>query len=646
MGTRVLNDLRARLFNHLQRLSMDYFARSQIGDLVSRFSSDLVAPELTVSRILPILFTVLIGLGGSITLLFLLDWRLALLTVVSLLTFAVGPTLLGPRMARASFLRQEHAGRIASTVQETVSAQQTVKAFGLESFVGGRFGDQLARFGTSTIRLSFLGSLTGSTAELSMTFTQVLSLGVGAFLVMRGEFSVGGLVAFQALVNNVVLPLRELSQIVEMFQQAAAGLQRVEDVLAEQPRVSDAPGAPSLPRLSREIRLDHATFAYTAGHNALDDVSLSIPAGSHVAIVGPSGCGKSTLINLLLRLYDPTDGSVLVDGQDVRDVSQASLREQIGSVFQDSVLFDTTVRENIRLGMLDASDAEVEAAAAAAEVHQEIAALPNGYDTLVGERGARLSGGQRQRVALARALLRKPAVLVLDEATSALDPQTEATINATFNRLRGGRTIVAVTHRLTSVVGCDLIVVLANGRLAQQGSHTQLLSQPGVYRDLWDQQGGSTIQPFDLAEASLRRVPYFRGLQDVLLTALTRHFMIERFEAGDVIFCAGEPGDRFYVIVRGQADVLAADFLARDRHLSTLSDGEYFGEIALLEDLPRSATIRARTPMVCLTLERQEFLRLVASSPDLGAAFESVVDARRQADLALSKSQPASLVEC
>ena len=188
------------------------------------------------------------------------------------------------------------------------------------------------------------------------------------------------------------------------------------------------PGRSACPGSSREIRLDHATFAYTAGHNALDDVSLSIPAGSHVAIVGPSGCGKSTLINLLLRLYDPTEGSVLVDGHDVRDVSQASLREQIGSVFQDSVLFDTTVRENIRLGLLGASDADVEAAAAAAEVHQEIAALPNGYDTLVGERGARLSGGQRQRVALARALLRKPAVLVLDEATSALDPQTEATM--------------------------------------------------------------------------------------------------------------------------------------------------------------------------------------------------------------------------
>jgi ATP-binding cassette, subfamily B, bacterial len=643
VGTRVLNDLRARLFDHLQRLSMDYFARSQIGDLVSRFSSDLVAPELTVSRILPILFTVLIGLGGSITLLFLLDWRLALLTVASLLTFAVGPTLLGPRMARASFLRQEHAGRIASTVQETVSAQQTVKAFGLESFVVGRFGDQLARFGASTIRLSFLGSLTGSTAELSMTFTQVLSLGVGALLVMRGEFSVGGLVAFQALVNNVVLPLRELSQIVEMFQQAAAGLQRVEDVLAEQPRVSDAAGAPGLPRLSREIRLDHTTFAYTPGHNALDDVSLSIPAGSHVAIVGPSGCGKSTLVNLLLRFYDPTSGSVLVDGHDVRAMAQASLREQIGSVFQDSVLFDTTVRENIRLGMLGASDLEVEAAAAAAEVHHEIAALPNGYDTLVGERGARLSGGQRQRVALARALLRNPAVLVLDEATSALDPQTEATINATLTHLRASRTIVGVTHRLTSVVACDLIVVLDHGRLVQQGTHAQLLAEPGVYRQLWEQQGGSATEPLDVAEAALRRMPYFKNLQDVLLSSLTRHFMIERFEAGDVIFCAGQPGDRFYVIVRGQADVLAADFSARERHLSTLSEGEYFGEIALLEDVPRSATIRARTPMVCLTLERQEFLRLVAASPDLNAAFASAVAARRKADLTLSKSQPTSL---
>jgi len=643
VGTRMMNDVRARLFGHLQRLSMDYYARAQAGDIVSRFSSDLVTPELTVTRILPILFAVLIGLVGSIALLFALDWRLAVLTVLTLLTFVIGPALLGPRTSRASFARQEDAGRVASIVQETVGAQATVKAFGLEPFVRQRLADQLRRLARSTTRVSFLGSLTASTAELSMTFTQVVSLGVGAVLVMIGEFSVGGLVAFQGLVNNVVLPLRELSQIVQMLQQAAAGVQRVEDVLAEVPLVVDGANAAVLPRLQREVRLDNATFGYSSGQNILQEVSVAIPAGAHVAVVGPSGCGKSTLFNLVLRFYDPSQGSVTIDGLDVRRVTQASLRDQMGTVFQDSVLFDATVRENIRLGKTSASDAEVEAAARAAEVHDAILALPDGYDTQVAERGARLSGGQRQRVALARALVRQPALLLLDEATSALDAETEAAINATLSRLRGGLTVVAVTHRLASVVSCDVIFVLDRGRIVQQGKHEDLLAQTGLYRRLWEQQRGAERDPRANAEDALRSMPYFQGLDGTLLQTLATQFVTERFEAGEIVFHEGDPGDRFYVVVRGQLDVIMTVPFGRERRLVTLNDGNYFGEIALLQEVPRTATVRARTPTMCLTLERQQFLDLVAASPELRAAFEQSVAARRAADNAGAKMQPRSV---
>ncbi len=637
VGANVLNELRARLLAHLHILSPGYFVRMQTGDLLARYSSDLAPLDLVLTRMVPVGLTVLLGLAGSVILMFALDWRLALVTLVLLPGFAVGPAILGKRAARASYQRQRVGGVMLSAAQESISGQLVIRAFGLEDFFSRRFEHELHLFRTATIRSSFLGALLGAGGGISMSLTQVVSLGLGALFVARGDMSVGALVAFQGLLANVVGPLRELSQIADMLQQASGSLQRLDEVLEQHPRVADADGAPPLPVFASEIRFDHVSFAYEDGTPALHDVSFDIFAGESVAIVGPSGCGKSTVLNLLMRNYDPLDGSVSVDGRDLRTVTQRSLRQQLGVVFQDTALFDMSVRDNIRLGRLDASDADIEAAAGLAEVDTVIRELPAGYATQVGERGGRLSGGQRQRIALARALLRKPRLLVLDEPTSALDPETEAAVNTTLERLREDRTTVTVTHRLSSIVAYDQIIVLERGHVVQRGTHAELVNEAGVYQRLWQQ---GQVGPHSTASSAerLRDVPYLRGLDTVLLSAVADRMSHEERAPGETFFEVGDAGDAFYLVVDGQVEVLVPGANGEDVCVNVLRDGDYFGEIALVESVPRTATVRARTTARALSIDREQFLRLLERLPRLRDTFDMTIRARRAAERELLRS--------
>ncbi|HLX58324.1 MAG TPA: ATP-binding cassette domain-containing protein, partial [Ktedonobacteraceae bacterium] len=364
----------------------------------------------------------------------------------------------------------------------------------------------------------------------------------------------------------------------------------------------------------------------------LHDLNLDIPAGANVALVGPSGCGKSTTLNLILRFYDPQQGHVIFDGVDLREAALDSVRGQMGIVFQDNVLFNISIRENIRLGKLAATDAEVEDAAKAAEIHELIMSMPQGYDTVVGERGGRLSGGQRQRVAIARVILRNPAILLLDEATSALDPRTEAAINATLERIARGRTTISVTHRLPSIVTADRIYVFDRGALIEQGTHNELLQHGGLYAQLWHEQSGpgAGAQYGDVEASRLRDVPLFAHLDHDLLTTLAKRLFIERYAAGDVIINEGDAGDRLYLIARGQVDVLASDPIGKQRSLAVLGTGDHFGEMALLYDMLRSATIRARTSVLLYSLNKDDFNELLASVPGLREQMERIINERAQ----------------
>jgi ATP-binding cassette subfamily B protein len=627
--TGVLNDLRWRMFTHLQRLSMNFYARAQATDIISRFSSDLSSLDRALVSALDGCALPALELVLSAVLLFTLEWRLGLIAMLAIPACFAGPRLITPRAAAAGTLRKQNESQTAGTVQENISGQSIIKAFSLEKSMLSRFAERIASQAAASLRVSFLSSFMERSAHVGTLVVQVLVLGVGGYLAFRGRLSIGSLAAFQALFGNFTGSLTSFTHFYPTLVQAGTGMQRIQELLDEKPGVTDPPDARPLPRLSQEIRFNSVKFGYTTAQLNLNDVTFTIRAGESVAFVGPSGSGKSTVLTILTRFYEPDAGAVAFDGHDVRAASQDSLRGQLGIVFQESILFNTTIRENIRVGKPDATDAEVEAAARTAEMHDIIVAMSEGYDTTVGERGGRLSGGQRQRIAIARALLRDPRVLVLDEATSALDAGTEASINKTLERVAKGRTVVSVTHRLAAIVNVDRIFVMERGQLVEQGRHDELLALGGVYSKLWEKQSGFVIAEgggqAQVEASRLQSIPMLQSLDHDTLKSLADLFITERCPANRDVFREGDPGDKFYIVARGTLTVWVNTIASGPKQIRTMDDGDHFGEIALMEDTARTATVRTSTDCIFLTLARDPFLKLLKRESKLREAFEKVV---------------------
>jgi ATP-binding cassette subfamily B protein len=489
VGASVSNDMRMAAFWRLQVLSVAYHRGRSRGDLLSRFSSDLDAVERSVVTELPFALSCLLSITVGVALMLYVEWRLGLALCALLPLVVIGPRWLGERASQASYLRQRDAAVVMGALEESIAAHAVIKTFDLQGILIAGFGRKLATLYRSSVRASLLSGLQGTSISGSGSIVLILAISGGTALAVRGNLSVGGLVAVFDLLWYVVANLHALSKVLPPMQRASGGMARIQEVLDAREGVVDRTGAQPLPPLSDAIRFDNVSYGYGAAP-ALAGVSLTIRRGESVVIVGPSGSGKSTFVALLLRLDDPTEGAVTIDGHDLRDVTQLSLRTQMGVVFQDSFLFDATVRENIRFGNPEATDSEIEAAARDAGIHEVVTALPDGYDTCIGRGGASLSGGERQRVAIARALVREPAILVLDEPASALDAQTEAAITRTLQQLAKGRTVIAVTHRLAASV-TDRIVVLSAGRLAEEGTHPDLVARGGIYAELWRAQNQS-----------------------------------------------------------------------------------------------------------------------------------------------------------
>lgn len=490
IGANVLNGIRLKIFERLQIMSQSFFNRHKTGDILSRFTSDIDALNDALVSDIPFAISCMLTIIVGSVLMVGIEWRVAIPVLILLPIVNLGPRMLSSRTSMANYKRQRDISRVVSTVEENIAAQPVVKVFGLQNLMVGRFKSDIGKLYKSTIRAELLGSLQGATMTASGHSLLIIAIGISAVMAVRGDISVGAVVALFELLWFVMSSVEELSGVFRPLQRAAAGFSRIQEILDEEPEVVDAEDAVELPPISREISFQNVSFSYTGAEADLSGISVTIPANKAVAIVGTSGSGKSTMLRLLMRFYDPGEGKITIDGHDLRDVTQKSLRSQIGVVFQDSFLFNTTIRENIRLGKPDASDDEIVAAAKAAEIHDAILELPQGYDTPAGEKGGCLSGGERQRIAIARALIRKPAILVLDEPASALDPHTEAAINVTLSRASRERTVISVTHRLASTVNSDLILVLESGRLVEQGTHRELIDASGAYYRLWQEQSG------------------------------------------------------------------------------------------------------------------------------------------------------------
>ncbi len=617
---RIVSSLRERMFEHLQRLSMDFYSRIETGDVMSRFSNDVSAVETGIAAgvlwgLQPLLDLVLAGL-----LVISMEWRLATLGILLCPICVLGPRLLSRRASEASVAKQEQESAMMSSLQETLMAPNLVRAFNLQSAVSGRFRQRAGQLLGASIRLGFMNSLMERSASFGTLVLQAVVMGISGYLAFRGTITIGTFASFQALFVSFSYSFMYLAQYMPNLIRAGGGVARIEDLLKETPSVEDEPESLELRPLQDAIEFENVRFSYTAERTNLDGVSLRIPRGSSVALVGPSGSGKSTVLNLLLRFYDPDSGRVAFDHTDLKKVKQASLRDFIAVVFQEGFLFNTTVRENIALGRPGAADGEIVEAAKAAEIHDFITSLPDGYDTMAGERGSRFSGGQRQRIAIARAVLRKPSVLLLDEATSALDPATEHAINLTLERIARGRTMISVTHRLRSVVNMDRIFLFHQGGLAEQGRHDELLQAGGIYAKMWQKQSG--VQVGDGAERAtvdavwLADFPLMKGVRLETLREVTNWFSTQHFAADRVIIQQGEPGNTFYILVRGKVDILR-DEGERTVSVGKLEDGDCFGEMALLSSQPRNATVKALTDCVCLSLSRDLFNRLLADEPEL-----------------------------
>ncbi|MBM6832999.1 ABC transporter ATP-binding protein [Megamonas hypermegale] len=486
IAQRVIIDVRELLYVKFQKLQLGYYEKKQTGTIMSYITNDVAALQAALVDSLIEMVTELSILIGSLIMMFYLDWKLSIVTLVVVPVIGQAMKIFGRKLKQSGALIQERTAEITSLLQESISGVRVVKSFAREDYEIERFQNQNNLNFKANMKSVQLSSLLTPTVEFLAAVIVAVILWFGGYQVVNGALTAGALVAFLTYAVNLANPVKRISRVYGTINKAMAAAERVFNVLDTEEKLKDKPNAIELPKISGDVQFDHVSFGYKKDVDVLHDLTLEAKPGQVIAFVGPSGAGKSTIANLIPRFYDVTAGSIKIDGIDIRDVTIRSLREQIGVVPQETMLFSGTVKDNIRYGRLDATDEEIIEAAKAANAHNFIMHLADGYETKIGERGITLSGGQRQRIAIARAILKNPRILILDEATSALDTESEEIVQEALDKLMIGRTSFVIAHRLSTIINADKIIVLDNGKVTESGTHKELMQTGGLYSHLYN----------------------------------------------------------------------------------------------------------------------------------------------------------------
>jgi ATP-binding cassette subfamily B protein len=646
LRSRSLAGMRRSMFRRLQSLSMQFHANLDRQQMLERFSSDLAivdnALSLAVSwGVLPLISAVL-----CTGLMLWLDWRVGLIALILWPWAMLAPRAMTPRSASALQESRKHETHVLGLVEESLVAQALIRAFAIESLGAAAFRTRNEALARSAAKAGIWSAFVERFTGIGIQVEQALVLLVSLWLAFSREMTIGTLVSLQMLAAILGSSLLYLSEYMPELLSGQAAFKEIQESLQESSTVADAADAKVFRAFTSEIVFsdvscesdregfvdetarresglgpDHSSVK-PVPHSVLEHVSIRIPKGSYVALVGASGAGKSLMLNLLMRFRDPDSGRVTIDGHDLRHLTQASLRSRIGVVLQDGFVFNSTIRENIRMGRPTATEEAINDAAREAGLYDYIQTLPQGLDTTVGSSGEWLSGEMTQRLALARAVLRKPDILLLDEISSALDPAEEQAINKTLEKLAQTTTVISVTHRLASVAHAGQIFMFDHGKMVEQGNHFELMALNGSYASLWHKQAGFRFSPdgrhVDVDAQRLQTIPILEKLDEPFLAELAPYFATETFEMGREIVCQNDPGDKFYIIARGKVEVWRTEERSGSSLcVGVLNDGDFFGEITLITGFPRTATVRTVAVTTCISLVRGQFTKLIDRFPDL-----------------------------